>query len=121
MGSLRTFLAPVVLLVCLTGSPAWADETPLSRVGRVAAADGAVALRTAGGEWADSGVNDPVAAGMSVRTGPQARAALRVGAETIALAAGSELDLTRLDTISTQLVLRRGRVSVRLSEVDPAR
>src|SRR5438876_2671206 len=43
MGSLRTFLVPVVLLVCLTGSPAWADETPLPRVGRVAAADGAVA------------------------------------------------------------------------------
>src|SRR5712691_6151713 len=121
MRTLRTFRSAVLLLSCLIGSPALADDSPLPRVGRVSAVDGTVALRPAGGEWADSGVNDPVAAGMSVRTASQGRAELRIGAETIALAAATELEVAQLDAGGTQLVLRQGRIGVRLSQLDPAR
>src|SRR4249920_3968402 len=103
----RTLIGCFILLGCLAAAPVSAEEPPPSRVGRVAAVDGAVAIRPAGGEWADSGVNDPVASAMSVRTPAQGRAVLRIGAETVALAASSEIDLARLDLAATQIVLRQ--------------
>src|SRR5260370_4289949 len=121
MRTLRTFRSAVLLLSCLIGSPALADDSPLPRVGRVSAVDGTLALRPAGGEWADSGVNDPVAAGMSGRTAAQGRAELRVGAKIIALAAATELEVAQLDAGRTQPVLRHGRIGARLSQLAPAR
>src|SRR5260370_887853 len=109
MRTLRTFRSAVLLLSCLIGSPALADDSPLPRVGRVSAVDGTLALRPAGGEWADSGVNDPVAAGMSVRTAAQGRAELRVGAEIIALATATELEAAPLDAGGTPRRQRRAR------------
>ncbi len=93
------------VLPLLTGSPASADETPAPWVGRVSRVEGNLAIRalpapgaTQPCEWCDLvGVNDPVAAGMSVRTGPQSRAVLRSGAELIVLASATELDLAQLD------------------------
>ena len=58
---------------------------------------------------------------MSVRTGAQGRAVLRIGAEAVALAPGSEIDIVQLDASGTQLALRHGRIGVRLSRLDPAR
>src|SRR5436853_6665217 len=110
MGTLRTLLAPVVFLCLFAAFPALADDSPLPRVGQVGAAEGSLAIRPAGGEWADSAANDPVAAGMSVRTSSQGRARLLVGADAIALAAGSEVEVARLDSGGTQPVLRRGRL-----------
>ncbi|HYU11894.1 MAG TPA: hypothetical protein VEK82_04905, partial [Stellaceae bacterium] len=65
-------------------SVAWAvaaraEAPPPVMVGRVSAVAGGVSLRPAGGEWADSAVNDPVAAGMALRTGAAARATLGIG------------------------------------------
>ena len=108
-----------ILLGVLAAEPASAEDSPLSRVGRVATVDGAAAIRPAGGEWADSGINDPVASAMSVRTPAQGRAVLRIGAETVALAGSSELDLARLDADATQIVLRQGRIGVRLAQLGP--
>src|ERR1700686_1391535 len=93
----RILIAWLLLLFFLSPWSARAEDPLPSRVGRVSAVDGAVAVRPAGGGWSDSGVNDPVAAGMSVRTQGQGRAVLRVGAETIALGPSSEVDLARLD------------------------
>src|SRR5882672_11263740 len=121
MAGARTLIPWFLLLSVLAVSPAWAEDPPPSRVGRVSTVDGSVAVRPAGGEWADSGINDPVAAGMSVRTPAQGRAVLRIGAETIALAASSELDVARLDAGLTQIVLRQGRIGVRLSQLNPTR
>ena len=70
------------------------------------------------GAWSEAGRNDPVAAGMSVRTGAAARAVLRVGADLIAMAGGSEADIVKLDGAGTTIALRRGRLGVRLSEFD---
>jgi hypothetical protein len=111
----RTLIRCFILLGIVAAAPASAEDSPPLRVGRVAIVDGTVAVRTAGGEWTDSGVNDPVASGMSVRTPAQARAALRIGAETVALAPSSEIELARLDAHATQIVLRQGRIGVRLA------
>lgn len=115
-----------LFLSCLLGGvlPVVAQDRPLPRVGWVSAIEGGLAVRQGrqgSGEWSDSAVNEPVAAGMALRTPAQGRAVLRIGAETIALSAGSEAEFTRLDHSGTQLVLRRGRVGVRLAALDPAR
>jgi hypothetical protein len=117
----RTLIPSLLLLFCLAGSPAWSEDFPPSRVGRVSAVEGSVAVRPAGGEWADSGINVPVAAGMSVRTPAQGRAVVRIGAETIALAASSEFEVVRLDAGVTQIALRQGRIGVRLAHKEPRR
>src|SRR5579862_2835532 len=111
----------VLLSGVVGGSPVVAEDFAASRVGRISAADGSVAVRRAGGEWTDSGVNEPVAAGTSVRTGAAGRATLGIGDERIALAADSEIDLPLLDRGSTQIVLRRGRIGVRLAAGDTPR
>ena len=92
--------------------PAQAEDLPLPWVGRVAEVTGPLSLRPSGGEWSDSAVNDPLAAGMSLRTGAQGRAVLRIGPETIALDGGSELELAQLDGAGIRLVLRRGRLGI---------
>ena len=115
----------LALLLCalaiFANSATFAADLPPSWVGRISSVDGPVSVRPAGGAWGDSGVNEPVAAGMSVRTDTKSRAVLRFGAETVALAPGSEIEITQLDDSGTQLVLRHGRVGVRLSRLDPAR
>lgn len=117
----RTLLIlSLFLLNSFAALPAVAADSPSPQVGRVSAVDGAIALRQAGGEWTDSEINDPVAAGMSLRTAPSARAVLRVGPDTIALTGGSEADLAKLDSSGAQIVLHRGRIGVRLSGLDPA-
>jgi hypothetical protein len=115
------FLLLGFLLLCLAAATSARAEAPPWRVGRIAAVEAGAAFRAAGGEWIDSVVNDPVAAGMSVRTGPQGRAVMRVGAETITLAPASEIDLVALDAGNTEIVLRRGRIAVVLSSAGPAR
>jgi hypothetical protein len=96
-----------------------ADDIAPTRIGRVSAVDGMVSLRPSGGEWSDSAINDPVAAGMSVRTGGQARAQLRVGADTIALSAATRIEVGRLDESATQVAVPQGRIGVHLAGLDP--
>jgi len=120
MGTLRTFLSSGLFLSLLIASPALADDPP-SRVGRVSAVEGSVALRPAGGEWTESAVNNPVAQGTSARTPSNGRAVLRIGGETIALAVASEIDVARLDAEATQIVLRQGRIAVRIAPEEAAR
>ena len=115
MTSHPILIACLVLLLCLAGVGARADGMPPGWVGRVGAVDGALELRPAGGEWAPSEVNDPVASGMSVRSAAAGRAVLRGGAVTIALAGASELDFERFDAGHARLVLRRGRIGVHLA------
>jgi hypothetical protein len=120
MACRRILLPWLLLLFFLSPWPVRAEDPLPSRVGRVSVVDGNVAVRPAGGEWSDSGINDPVAAGMSARTQAQGRAVLRVGPETIALGPSSEIDLAKLDAGATQIMLRQGRIGVRLPRLDPA-
>jgi hypothetical protein len=115
------FLTCVALLLSLIGgSAARGDDAP-TRVGRVSLAEGGAAIRIAAKDWSDTGPNHPIAAGMSVRTPAQGRAVLRIGAETIALAGGTELDIAQLDETGMQIVLRRGRIGLGLASLDSAR
>ena len=115
----RRFLICAALFLSLIGAaPGWADEAPPTRVGRVSLAEGNVAARHPAKDWADTVVNHPISAGMAVRTAPQGRAVLRIGAQAIALSGGTELDFAQLDESGTRIVLRRGRVGVRLATHD---
>lgn len=124
----RRLLLGLGLACFLASSPVRAEPSPgslvealaRSLVGRISDADSGTAVRPVAGEWTDAGVNQPVAAGMSVRTNGQGRARLRITADTLALAPSSELDLRQLADSGLQIVLRHGRIGVQLSELAPA-
>jgi hypothetical protein len=107
-------LAGIIAAAPSRAAPLW----PL--VGRIAAARGAVALRPPGGAWQGAEVNAPVAGGAALRTTAPGRAKLRIGADSVALAPDSELDLGQLDAAKgLHLLLQRGRIGVVLSMADP--
>ena len=126
----RILVCGALLLLLMGGFPARAGDPTQSRVGRIAVAEGNVAVRLAAsdrpaashraGEWADAGLNHPIAAGMSVRSSAQGRAVLRIGAEIIALSGATEFEIVQLDHGGARITLRRGRIGVRLSQSDPA-
>ena len=126
----------LLLLLLFSGAESRADEPVRGRVGAITLAEGQVAIwlpasgRAGGdlrsgawpsGAWSEAGRNDPVASGMSLRTGSAARAVLRFGPDLLAVADGSEADIVRLDDAGTTIALRRGRLGVRLSEHNSGR
>ncbi len=122
----RILLSGAILLLLIGGAAFGASDPARSRVGGLTVAEGDVAIRlpasgAAGdasrtGAWSEAERNAPVVVGMSVRTGAEARAVLRVGADLIAIAGGSEADIVKLDGAGTTIALRRGRLGVRLTE-----
>jgi len=95
-----------------------AAELPPGMVGRVSVASGNVDLRMSGeSNWAATAVNQPVYSGEGVRTGPQARAEIEVGANTVDLAEGTEIVITMLTDKFTQIALSRGRSGVSLRQI----
>ena len=130
MNRCRILVCGALFVLLTGGTPVQADDAIPSRVGRVAAADGNVAVRPGasaapanlpGAEWGETGINHPVAAGMAVRTAPESRAVLQIGGETIALSGGTELEVAQLDHRGTRIALRRGRIGVSVTQLDPAR
>src|SRR5690242_6311332 len=99
----RIILSSALPLLLMGGVASGADNPAQRRVGEMDVVEGAVALRLpasgrasgamTSGAWSEAGRNDPVAAGMSVRTEAAARAVLRVGADLIALSGGAEADI----------------------------
>src|SRR4051794_7436713 len=123
----------LLLLLLFSGAASRADEPARGRVGTITLAEGEVVIwlpasgRAGGdsrsgawpsGAWSEAGRNDPVASGMSLRTGSAARAVLRFGPDLLGVADGSEADIVRLDDAGTTIALHRGRLGVRLSEHD---
>ena len=130
MSGYRILFCSALVLFLVGAFAARAEDPTRSRVGRIAEAVGDVAVRAgpgvAGdasptGKWAGWGRNNPIAAGMSVRTPIEGRALLRIGAEVVALAADTEVEIVQLDAGRIRLALRRGRIGVHLSTLDPAR
>src|ERR1700681_3244064 len=116
----RFLAAVVVLLSVIWAGAARAEEAPPSAVGRVSAATGAVSLRSAGGEWGVASVNDPIIAGMAVRTTAPARAGLLgIGAARVALSGATELEIARLDDTTRQIAVQQGRIGIHLTRLDP--
>jgi Family of unknown function (DUF6600) len=121
MRLLRFLLPPIFVLMLFAAPPAGAADPPFAWVGRVAAADGGLSVRPAAGEWTAAAVNYPIAAGMAVRTDGKGRAALRIGAEMIALAPNTEIVLPQLDAAGCRIALHQGRIAVRLSRLEAVR
>jgi hypothetical protein len=94
-------------------APAPAAEAPSGRVGRLSLVSGNVSVR-ASKEWLDAVLNFPVATGVSLRTGAQARAEVEIGADTIDLAPESEIEITKLDDRTIQIAVIGGRIGFAL-------
>src|ERR1700751_3820610 len=77
----RKTLFALALLAC---APAFAEEQPPARVGRVSFISGTLAFYGPGdSDWSAAKINYPVAGGEWFATDPQSRAEIRIGAETI--------------------------------------
>ncbi len=115
---MRSFslLIASVFILGITSLPAVAATPWPARMGRVSLAETGAGLRPAGGDWTDAAVNEPVAAGMSIRSGNQGRAEIRLSGITVALAPETSLDIVRLDDGAVQLALKAGHVDL---SVDP--
>jgi len=118
---------PRLLLVCLlallglaAGGAAWAD--PPGRVGRIAQADGTVWLFDDDqGEWIQARRNRPVTEGDRVSTERGSRAEIQVGAATLRIDGGTEIEFVQLDDSRVRMTLRGGSVALRMRGGDSAR
>jgi hypothetical protein len=118
MPNARILVVLTVLLSVICGMAARAEEALPSQVGRISAANGAVSLRPASGEWTTASINDPIATGMAVRAADRARAGIGIGALRSVLAGGSEADIARLDDAMVQIALKQGRIGIHLARLD---
>jgi hypothetical protein len=125
IGAMRPFLFGPLLAaaVALAAEPAMADphpllpvpsaEPPAGRVGRIAFVSGKVEWRVAGvAGWSDAAANFPVMAGTAVRTDRKSRAAIEIGADSIALSAGTQVEIAGLDGRAIDLVLKNGEIGL---------
>jgi hypothetical protein len=93
------------------------SNVPPGRVGRLSLVSGKVGVRTSS-EWLDAELNFPVAADASIRTGPQARAEIEIGADTFELTPDSEIEIVKLEDRAIQVSVVRGRIGVALRRLD---
>jgi hypothetical protein len=106
----KTLLAFTLALFAL---PAFAQQEPPARVGRVSIVEGALAFYGPGdNEWSAAKVNFPVAEDGWFATDPNSRTEFRVGADSIFLANNTEAGFTRLRDKDLQLALQQGRVAL---------
>src|SRR6266404_5392267 len=93
-----SFLGSILAVVLLAAVPAFAQEEPPARVGRVSFVSGELGFHLAGETaWSAAKPNYPVATGGSFWTDPKSRAELRIGSRTISFARDTVLDVTKLD------------------------
>ena len=97
--------------------PADETELPPGRVGRISLVSGNLDLRAAGGVgWAGAELNQPVFPGEALRAGARSRGEIEIGANTIDLSSGTEIEITGLRDRVTQITLSHGRTGVRLRQ-----
>src|SRR5690348_8074166 len=98
--------------------PASAEEAPPTRVGRVSYVGGRLGFHVKGEtKWSAAAVNYPVATGGSFWTDPKSHAEFRIGAQTIALASDTQLDILRLDKEVIQIAVPQGRIELHLRQL----
>lgn len=115
-GSVSTSAADPPQAPTATAAPA---PAPSARVGRVSVASGKVQFRGPGEtQWSAASVNDPVGAGVSLRTEPQARAELRIGPDTIDLDGSTEIAVARLDRLVAEIAVKQGRIDLDIRRFD---
>src|SRR5258708_24955670 len=109
----------LLVITFLAALPAPPRAEPPARVGRVSFVSGNLAIHTPGqNEWSAAAVNYPVATGTSLWTEPDARAEIRIGPNTIAMASSTELDVGRLTAPVTQINLPQGRLYLHVRQLD---
>jgi hypothetical protein len=112
---MRPFAASLLALTLVAALPAFAQEAPPARVGRVSFVAGQLGFQAKGDDDASAAaVNYPVATGGAFWTDPRSRAELGIGSRTIDLAGNTELDVTKLDQQVMQLNLPLGRIDLHL-------
>ncbi len=91
------------------------------RVGRIAFMEGDVqAYSESDPEWKAAYLNQPVTSRNSVFVGDAGRVEISVGSTTLALDAGSQVDIQQLDDNTFNANVVRGRVSMRVRRLDPS-
>jgi hypothetical protein len=110
----------VVLAVVVAVAPQLARADVPGRVGRIAFMQGDVQFYSeTEPEWKVAYVNEPITSRNSVFTGDGARAEISVGSTTLAMDAGSQVDIQQLDDNTFNANVVRGRVSMRVRRMDP--
>src|SRR2546428_500883 len=110
---MQLLASSVLALALIAASPAFAQQEPPARVGRVSFVTGQLGFQAKGDDaaWA-AAVTSRVATGGAFWPDPKSRAELRIGSRTIDLAGNTELDITKLDQQVMQLALPVGRVDL---------
>lgn len=122
-GRLAAWLAVLLWAVtALAAVPAWAQDDPPGRVGRVTDAQGqSWFFDSDGGEWVTLQRNRPLTTGARIAVDPDARLELRIGSTAVRLAGGSDLEVARLDDERIDLTLIDGSAAVRVRSPEVAR
>ena len=127
MPDLSTLLrrARGLLLAALTATlafPAFAEDDPPGRIGRIAWTSGEVYLNNPDtGELGLAPLNQPLTSGDVVSTGPDARAEIQIGAMTLRLDSSSRIEFDRLDDERISVLLNNGRLIAKLPTDDTRR
>ena len=109
----------LLLIVSLMAGTARADVP--GRVGRIAFAEGDVqAYSESDPEWKVAYLNQPITSHNSVFVGDAGRVEITIGSTTVALDAGSQIDIEQLDDNTFNASVVRGRASVRVRRFDPS-
>src|SRR5882724_4080549 len=112
---MRFLVKSLIALAFLACAPAFAEEQPPARVGRVSYISGTLAFYGPGDtDWSAAKVNYPVAIGGWFATDQQSRAELRIGAETIDIAGDTQLGITDLRDRAVQIGVTQGRIDLNL-------
>jgi hypothetical protein len=112
---MRSVAHSLLILALLAATPAFAQQEPPARVGRVAFVAGQLGFHERGETaWSKASLNYPVAAGGAFWTDPKSRAELRIGSRSIAMSGNTELDIAKLDQQVMQLAVPQGRINVRV-------
>lgn len=107
--------ALVTLVALASSAPAFAEEDPPGRVGRLSGLQGSVSWFDAEqGEWDEAERNRPLTTGDRVSTAANARAELRVGSTVLRLGGGTEVEVLRLDDDRIRLQLHSGSLALRV-------
>ena len=100
-------------------SVAHAQGGPPGTVGRLAFTEGSVSFHDQDDvDWTKAVVNTPLTLGDGIWTEPGARSELSVAGARIRLDGGTQLDLLALDDSQTRLQLGRGRLDIKIYELE---
>jgi hypothetical protein len=114
--------ASLLLALMLASRPAWADDDPPGRVGRVTESQGQSWVYDGeAGEWVELLRNRPLTAGDRIAVDANGRLELRIGSTAVRLAGGSELEVRRLDDDRIDLFLINGSAALRVRSPEVAR